>query len=259
VILLKEIIANIISNKPAAPDCFRMVLDAPDASCALPGQFVHVLCGTASAPLLRRPLSISDAESGRINLLYRVSGTGTDLLSQKRQGDTLNIIGPLGRGLPIENISGRLVLVGGGIGVAPMILAARRAVLSELEAIAVIGSASRDLVLTVPELSELCAQVHVTTEDGSMGKQGLVTDALPSLLKGGDSVFACGPVSMLRAVKQICLESEISAYLSLEERMACGIGACLGCAVSVIGADGELVMKRVCADGPVFKAEEVLL
>ncbi|MBC7325591.1 MAG: NAD-dependent dihydroorotate dehydrogenase B electron transfer subunit, partial [Moorella sp. (in: Bacteria)] len=124
---MKEIVAEVISNETVAPGCRRMVLDAPEAACAEPGQFVHVLCGETGYPLLRRPFSVSDAAGGRITLLYRVAGTGTRLLSQKQKGDCVNLLGPLGKGLPLEQIRSRLVLLGGGLGVAPMVLAARRA------------------------------------------------------------------------------------------------------------------------------------
>lgn len=201
--------------------------------------------------MLPRPFSIhlADQKKGIVTLLFEVKGAGTALMAAASEGSTWKIAGPLGKGFPA--LPPGALLVAGGIGIAPLAFLAAS---SEQPRTLVFGGRSAEQLaclqadLDLPNLS-----VIEVTEDGSRGKQGLATDYLPELLPSAQALFACGPRPMLSAVKELCLQEKIPAWFSMEERMACGIGACVGCAVQT-GAG----YKRACSDGPVFAAEEVL-
>lgn len=280
-----QVRARVISNDPVAAMIFYLRLDAPEvARRARPGQFIGVKVSPGIAPLLRRPFSLCtfDPTTGAVGILYRTVGQGTRLLSQCGPGDELDLIGPLGRGFPVGAGSGAAVLVGGGIGVAPLPALARALVAAGREVIALVGARTSQELAGVPMLSEAGARVEVCTDDGTAGRRGPVTDLLQEVLAAGDAgeVHACGPGPMLGAVQTLCRRYRVPGYLSLEERMACGVGACLGCACrakSPVASPGSLdgsrtsegarqrtaservAFKKVCLDGPVFPAEEVYL
>ena len=224
---------------------------------AKPGQFVSVYCNDGSR-LLPRPISLCeiDRENARLRLVYRVAGKGTKEFSGLKAGEQVEVLGPLGNGFPLEEADGKKVfIIGGGIGVPPMLETARQI---KGEKILVMGY--RDELYLDKELSEV-GELHIATEDGSTGTPGNVLDAIRAEGLKADMIFACGPKPMLRALKAYGLEQDIPCYVSMEERMACGVGACLGCVCQSTDVDehSHVHNKRVCKDGPVFLSTEVEL
>lgn len=239
----------ILALTPLTKDIFSMLLDAGEmAQTAQPGQFVHIRCGEGL--LLRRPISICDAWDGTLRIVFQVRGTGTAWLVQRKVGETLDVLGPLGNGFDLSG-NGPVLLVGGGIGTAPMCFAARR--LGE-RCQAAFGFRSKDGVILADELEQAGISVVVTTEDGSLGEAGRVDQVVQRLLRENSTltVLACGPTPMLKAISAVTAEAGNPCQVSLEERMACGLGACLTCSCKVNGH-----YKRVCKDGPVFQSQEV--
>ena len=247
---------EIISRKGLAEGVFELnVVSDALAVQARPGQFVNVKCGREN--LLRRPISVCGVFGDEVKLVFEVKGAGTKWLSERRTGELLDIHGPLGKGFDFPK--GDIIVVGGGIGCPPMLFAAQKAFLAGTVAAAVIGFRDADSVILRHDFMAYCDPAHFTTDDGSYGIHGTVTGPLEKLLeKGGyDAVFACGPRAMLSAVASICSKHGMPCQVSLEERMACGVGACVVCACATRsgGAEG---MSRVCRDGPVFDAETVV-
>ena len=250
---------QVISQETIAPGICSMWLQARIiAENAVPGQFVSVYCPDPSR-LLPRPVSLceADAASGRIRLVYRITGenTGTHILAQLRQGDYLRVLGPIGNGYPMDLAQGKKVLlVGGGIGIPPMLETAKRLE----DPVPVLGY--RDLPFLNKDFEEY-AKVFTATEDGSAGTRGTVLDVIREEKLYGDMIFACGPLPMLRAVAAYAAGNHIPCWVSLEERMACSVGACLGCVCRTKSEDPHFRTRtrRVCKDGPVFPAEEVEL
>jgi len=255
-----QIKAKILSNKQISPGHFKMSLAAPSvAKKARPGQFIHVRCSDGIDPLLRRPLSIHRARSKTLEVFYKVVGKGTTILAQKKTGDKLDIIGPLGNGFDLKAARGKkqeAILVAGGMGIAPLFFLAERIAKS---ATIIIGAKTKKEVFCAKELKRLGAKVLISTDDGSMGKKGLATDLLKKILgnKPLVTIYACGPKQMLKQVSTIAKRQHIPCQVSLENWMGCGLGACFGCVVR-IGQAFEFVYKRVCKDGPVFEAQEIL-
>ena len=223
------------------------------ASLSAPGQFFHIKCGKAR--LLRRPISISSIHGDKIDFVFEVKGEGTRWLSKRRPGQKLNILGPLGNGyvMPKE----KLIVVGGGVGTPPLLFAAESA---KNTVTAVLGFRSLDRVILVDEFKAVCDEVFVTTDDGSAGIHGAVTKPLEDLLKKGGykAVISCGQLIMQKAVAELCRKYDVHCQVSLEERMGCGVGACLVCACATLDSDAVLQMSRACVDGPVFNANEVV-
>jgi dihydroorotate dehydrogenase electron transfer subunit len=214
---------------------------------ARPGQFVHIKCGEER--LLRRPISICRADGDILEFIFEVKGEGTRWLSERNPGDMLDILGPLGNGFTLPE-SGNIIAVGGGIGVPPLLFAAKSA---ENRVTALLGFRDAEKVMLTQAFKEVCHDVGVITDD-----KGYVTDLLKAALDGGvyETVIACGPHVMLKSVAEICKRHDIPCQVSLEERMGCGVGACLVCACAT-RIDGKDYMSRVCKDGPVFNAGEV--
>ena len=250
--------AVILEQREISENIYSLWLHADDiVREARPGQFVSVYCQDESR-LLPRPISICelDKESGRLRLVYRAAGAGTQEFSGYGAGDTLELVGPLGNGFPLDKGYEKPLLVGGGIGVPPMVELAKWL---PGEKTVVSGYRNSDLFLK-EELSRN-AVLYVSTEDGSAGTKGNVLDAIRENHLETDAIFACGPSPMLMALKAYAAEQGIDCYLSLEERMACGIGACLACVCTSkdIDAHTNVKNKRICKDGPVFAAEEIEL
>jgi len=218
-----------------------------------PGQFLHIKCGEAR--LLRRPISICNVRKDTVNFVFEVKGEGTKWLSRRTNGQSLNILGPLGNGYNLPD--GKLIVVGGGVGTPPMLFAAGSA---KQKATAILGFRSADRIILVDEFKSVCSKVYVTTDDGSEGIHGAVTKPLEELLKSGQyqTVISCGQHLMQKAVADLCELYGVPCQVSLEERMGCGIGACLVCACAVKNNDDSIKMNRVCLDGPVFNANEVV-
>lgn len=254
---------QILWNKKVAPSYFNMGLTCGKGySDARPGQFVTVKLPNQTAPLLRRPFSIhkliiKNHTVQGIELLYKVIGTFTEKLSMCKSGDIIDVLGPLGNSFPVSDNMNRIFIVAGGIGVAPMLFLS--SVLKEKFAVSsyckiFIGGRSADDILCKDDFLNLGMNIIVTTDDGSEGEKGLVTVPLERELNISlpDVIYACGPALMLKAVSKIAEKYAVLCYISVETLMACGMGACLGCAVEKKN-DSDKYM-HVCIDGPVFEA-----
>jgi len=266
--LILKVNAKILLKEEVATNIFLIKLLAPFvAQEAIPGQFVHIRCSKDCYPLLRRPLSIHriDKEKGEIFILFQVVGTGTKLLAEMAVGDDLDILGPIGNGFNIYPESQKIMIVGGGIGIAPLLALAEKLVAEGKEVRVLIGTTTKELVLSESSFKELGTQVEVATENGSYKYKGLVTDLLIEVISGWlpDQIFACGPKPMLKKITEIASNTNIDCQVSLEERMGCGIGACLGCVCKIKTKNKKedkvkYEYRRVCVDGPIFKASEVI-
>ena len=246
--------AVIVSQKCIGTDVYDMVLSFPKgAKEAKPGQFIAMYCEDGTK-LLPRPISICgiDAEKGTLRVVYRIAGEGTRLFSEMKEGDSLEVLGPLGNGFTMKEE--KAIIVGGGIGIPPMLELAKQL---SCEKTVVLGY--RDELFLKDEF-ESYADVVVATEDGSCGTKGTVIDAIKEAGVDGKVIYACGPMPMLKALAEYAEAYDMEAQISLEERMACGIGACLGCICKTKKKDHHTNVnnQRICKDGPVFDAKEVV-
>jgi dihydroorotate dehydrogenase electron transfer subunit len=252
-----KVTAKVVSQEALTADIFSMWIEAPEAAAAArPGQFISVYTKDPSK-LLPRPISLCeiDKEQGRLRIVYRIAGGGTKEFSTYQAGDAIEILGPLGNGFPLD-CGKKAFLIGGGIGVPPMLELAKNL---KCEKQMVIGY--RDSQLFLKKEFEPYGAVYVATEDGSVGTKGNVLDAIREQALDAEVIYACGPTPMLRALKAYASEKGMECYISLEERMACGIGACLACVCKTKHVDDHSHVNnaRICKDGPVFRAEEVEL
>ena len=250
--------AVVISQEMLADGIFSMWLRTEAAQMAVPGQFISMYTNDGTK-LLPRPISICeiDKEKGALRVVYRVTGeqTGTKQFSEMKAGDTIPVIGPLGNGFPLEKAEGKKAfLMGGGIGVPPILELSK-----QLNCEKQIVMGYRDANTFLKEQFEANGTVYVSTEDGSVGTKGNVMDAIRENGLSADIIYACGPTPMLRAIKNYAESNGIECYISLEERMACGIGACLACVCKSKEKDHHTNVhnKRICKDGPVFLSTEV--
>ncbi len=243
--------AKVISQECIATDIYSMWIETGIWKDARPGQFISIYTKNDSK-LLPRPISICEVEEGKLRIVYRVVGYGTDEFSKYKEGDDIVVLGPLGNGFPLDKGT-HAMLIGGGIGIPPMLQLAK-ALKCEKEI--VVGY--RNELFLNEELSKY-GNVTIATEDGSTGTKGNVIDAIKANGLKADVILACGPMPMLRGIKKYAEENGIKAFISLEERMACGVGACLGCVCKSKEKDdhSKVNNKRICADGPVFDAEDV--
>lgn len=243
-----------------APNVAKLILHAPEVTkqCK-PGQFAHLYCGGGVYSLLRRPISICDVEGENLVLLYQVKGEGTQWLARLRTGDEVDMIAPLGKGCyELAQGQGSIIIAAGGIGYAPVVYLSRLAVKQGLEVRLALGARNRDSLYCLEQMQALGIPVAIATEDGSVGEQGFVTLPLERMLqeKRPACVYSCGPEPMLRSVAALAARYGVPTQVSLEQRMACGVGACKGCVVRVKRGD-SLHYENVCSDGPVFHGEEV--
>lgn len=233
---------------------FKFVIEsaqiAEEAWC---GRFVNVRCGEKT---LRRPISICEIDkvNGTFTIVFEVRGEGTQWLSERKESDELDILGPLGNGF-FPDKDKKAIFIGGGIGCPPMLGAAED---YGTNAVAILGFRSAENAILIDDFKRVCTSVEVTTNDGTLGKKGFVTDVLKDMLEDDNSavVYSCGPMPMQKGIAQMCEKYGAQCFVSLEQRMGCGIGACLVCACKTKDADGEH-MKHVCKNGPVFDAREV--
>ena len=238
---------TILSNEAVARDTFRLELASDDPAYIFTGEFVDI---ALEGFYLRRPISVCDWEPGRIVLIYKVVGKGTEALSLLPAGSSLDLLVGLGRGFNAEACSSSALLVGGGLGAAPLLPLCRKLKERGCSVTAVLGfNTAEDMVLE-REFSSLCDRVEIATLDGSAGTKGFVTDTKAFHGGGHDFFYTCGPLVMMKAV---CQALPGPGELSLEERMGCGAGFCYGCSCKTI-----LGSKRICADGPVFRKEEII-
>ena len=248
-----QVVASVTANTEVMPGVYLIWLESPQiASTAQPGQFVMVGCGEES--LLRRPLSIHQPGKAKLALLFTVVGKGTHWLAQCQAGDTVDLLGPLGNGYSIHPDSHNLLLVAGGIGIAPLCFLAQEALNQGCSVTLLLGAPTATQLypgdLLPPEI-----ELVIATEDGTTGKKGMITDLLPDFARRADQTFACGPSSMYRAMAtqgQQLLEAK-SVQVSLEVRMGCGLGICYGCTLRT-----KRGLKQVCRDGPVFELNDIL-
>lgn len=251
-----QIMAQITGLTKITDDIFSMWIKTGDmAKEAVPGQFVSLYCHNEDR-LLPRPISICEInrEEGLLRLVFRVVGKGTEEFSKYQTGDLIKVLGPLGNGFPLKD--NKAVLIGGGIGIPPLLQLAK-----ELPGETTVVLGYRDGNLFLKDEFEKYATVVVSTEDGSVGTKGNVIDAIAAENIGADVIYSCGPTPMLRGVKKFGEEKRIETYLSMEEKMACGIGACLACTCNSTDVDdhSKVHNKRICKDGPVFLSTEVEL
>ncbi|MBW2501450.1 MAG: dihydroorotate dehydrogenase electron transfer subunit [Deltaproteobacteria bacterium] len=250
--------AEIVRSEKLSDDIYRFTVNMADiAAGSKPGQFVMVRVAEGLDPLLRRPFSIHQvAKGGLVQILFKVVGRGTRALAGMQPGQQLDMLGPLGRGFAHDR-PGQHYLVGGGIGIAPLLFLAKRMLKTvEPSAIRVLLGAATGTELDVlgEDFASLGIDVQLATEDGSLGEEGLVTELMASLPPGEGTVYACGPYPMLRVVAGISRKKGWECQVSLETMMACGLAACLGCAVLRRDMNGYV---HACKDGPVFNADEV--
>ena len=241
--------AEILANVEVAEKIFRLEVFEPELSLeAQPGQFVEVKISDEFT--LRRPFGIASASEGIVKIFYRVVGKGTEILSKKKAGESLNILGALGKGFDVD-IYGKILLVGGGMGLAPLLSAAEKLDNSD---VLIGGKNKAEAIFWYKEFRPKVKNFFVTTDDGSLGRKGFVTDLLTSVLETEDysAVFTCGPEIMMREVAFEAMARDLICQVSFERRMACGLGACLSCSI-----DTSQGRKKVCKDGPVFNAEEI--
>ena len=248
--------AVIISQEEIAPGIFSMWLKTEQiAQHAKAGQFISIYCEDGSR-MLPRPISICeiDKNDGALHLVYRVAGKGTQEFSEKNTGMELSVLGPLGNGFPLK--SKKAFLIGGGVGIPPILELAKQL---DCEKQIVLGYRNSDMFL-LDEFKKY-GSVYIATEDGSYGSKGNVLDAIRENDLEADIIYACGPTPMLRALKEYAAEKQMECWISMEEKMACGIGACLACVCKSkeVDAHTNVHNKRVCKEGPVFRAEEVEL
>ncbi|MDY6417782.1 MAG: dihydroorotate dehydrogenase electron transfer subunit [Bacteroidales bacterium] len=244
---MQKRIFHIESNDAVARDTFRIVLRTDGPVAVRSGQFVDL---DIPGYYLRRPISVSDSLPDGVVLYYKVVGEGTRVLSTMSPGSALELLLPLGNGFHPEKCAAEALLIGGGLGAAPLYLLAKELLAAGRKATAVLGFNKADEICLVDELKALGVPVHIATMDGSVGTKGFVTDAIAAAKPAFDRFYTCGPLPMMKAV---CADLSAPGEVSLEERMGCGAGFCYGCTVQT--ASGP---RRVCADGPVFDKEEVL-
>ncbi|MBR5059287.1 MAG: dihydroorotate dehydrogenase electron transfer subunit [Clostridia bacterium] len=243
---MKDVILTVTENEPitASGSVFQMKLAGDVSAVTRPGQFVEL---KTDGCYLRRPISVCDVEDGLLTLIYKVVGKGTETLSAASSGDSFDVLTGLGNGYDLDKAGEMPLLLGGGVGVPPLIYLAKELARRGAKPSAVIGFNTSAEVFGEAALSQYCESVAVTTADGSYGAKGFVTDALPPRYT---HFYTCGPLPMLKAVYR---KTVTDGQFSLEERMGCGFGACMGCTVKTVSG-----YKRICKDGPVLYKEELL-
>ncbi len=257
----KKETARVISQTRIAPGIYDMWIASDLAAQAKPGQFIAVYPKDKST-LLPRPISICQADPDReaLRIVYRVAGKGTGEFSNYQAGESIEIMGTLGNGFPMEKAAGKTaLLMGGGIGIPPLVELAKELEEQGISKQILIAAGYRDGNLFLSENLSQYGAFYPATEDGSAGTKGNVMDVVSAAGLKPDVIFACGPMPMLRAIKGYAAKAGIEAYISLEERMACGVGACLGCVCKTAEKDAHSHVNnaRICTDGPVFEAKEV--
>ena len=241
---MKQSLFNILSNTPLTDTVYQMVLGGDTSAITAPGQFVNI---RLTGKFLRRPISVCDCEDGKLTIVYKVVGSGTEQLSAMKDGE-LDILTGLGNGYDLSCCGERPVLIGGGVGVPPMYLLAKKLIALGKTPRVILGFNTKSEIFYEEEFKSLGCEVAVTTVDGSYGIKGFVTDALADL--DYTYFYTCGPEPMLKAVYRC---SKTSGQMSFEERMGCGFGACMGCSCKTLTGN-----KRICKEGPVMRKEEIL-
>lgn len=249
-------LCTVIANKQLTATHFDMLLHAPRlCELAKPGQFVDILCGHSR--ILRRPISICDIIDDTLRLVFEIRGEGTAYLAKRKPGNKLDVLGTLGCGtFPIMKDSHPVLFVGGGIGVPPLLYAAKK----QPAAHAVLGFRNADSIILRDEFLSVCETLLIATDDGSFGAHGTIEKPMEILLSKNEysAVMACGPKPMLQTAAKLAKAHNIPCWLSMEQRMACGIGACLGCACKTRDENGNEGYSHVCKNGPVYPADAIV-
>ena len=250
---------EIVKNAQINENYYYLQISARDiASQIVPGQFVSLRVHGRSL-LIRRPFSVYDTDGSRLSIIYKVVGKGTSALTTAQAGESIDVMGPLGNSFEIKD-GAQAILVGGGVGIAPLYLLAKKI---GKNVTVLLGAQNKDELVCQDAFSGIGCDVRIATDDGSIGEKGLVTELLKNeLAEGSDGkvIYTCGPKGMLKAVSEIAKDSDVLCQVSLEEYMACGIGACMGCVVKVVSdeAPDGYEYQRVCKEGPVFEASTII-
>ena len=252
---------KLLKKEKLKMDVFKFTCLAPEiAESALPGQFIELRVSKTFEPFLRRPISIHNVnkENKTIEFIFQVRGRGTEFLSEVQEGELLDVLGPLGdSAFNIKNCK-NIAIIGGGIGIFPLYELAKES-MEKANINTYLGFRNKDFVVLEDEFKNVSNNLTITTDDGTYGKNGYAIDYLKSDIDSSniDGIFACGPLPMLQKVKELAESKDIYCQISLEQRMACGIGACMGCSVKLNTSDDTVKYARVCKDGPVFEAKDV--
>ncbi len=258
---------KVLSQEKVAPGHFVLTLQSPKiAKNAKPGQFVQILCSDSMEPLLPRPFSFLDADAKNFSILYHVVGKGTELLSKVKKGDTLSVLGPCGNGFNVgkKGKEEKYLMVGGGVGIPPLYHFSKQLIRNKVSKKNIhifLGARDKSLLLCEKEFKKLGVHLHLATNDGSRGHKGFITELLSQFLEDFPSsqIFTCGPTPMMKAVSTIAQKFEVPCEVSVEVPMACGFGACLGCAVTVKDPGATSHRHAIaCCEGPVFKGEAIV-
>ncbi|MCA1030006.1 dihydroorotate dehydrogenase electron transfer subunit [Bacillus timonensis] len=258
---MKKELMKVVSQKHIAENIYELTLqgDLVDEM-EKPGQFVHIKVSSHLDPILRRPISISTIlkDKKQFKMIYRKEGLGTRVLSEKKQDDFVDVLGPLGNGFSIDETEpgGTALLIGGGIGVPPLYELSKQLKNKGCKVIHILGFQSQDVAFYKDEFDSL-GETYIATVDGSLGVKGFVTTVISEKNIPFDTLYSCGPTPMLKAIESMYKNNKV--FLSLEERMGCGIGACFACVCHVQNDPTGYAYKKVCSDGPVFKVGEVVL
>lgn len=257
------LLAELVKKEQLKPDIFKFSVKAPNiVKNSKPGNFIEIRVSDQTEPFLRRPISIYnlDRENGILEFIFQVKGKGTKILAQREVGSQIDIVGPIGYGtFQYENYE-NIAIIGGGIGVFPLYELAKCAKQANKNVTTYLGFRSKDFVVLENEFKEVSNKVVLTTDDGSYAEKGFAINYLEKDIEEGkiDSIYACGPLPMLKAVQKLAIEKDIPCQISLEEKMACGLGVCLGCAVKTAKSSKESPEYwHVCKAGPVFNAKDV--
>jgi dihydroorotate dehydrogenase electron transfer subunit len=261
-----DLATKILANEQVAQDHYLLRCVCPEiAESALPGQFIHVLISQESSLLLRRPFTIYTVEGDQFTILYQLIGAGTEMLSHLRCGNLLRAMGPLGNTFRIPPNLDPAIIVGGGAGIASLLLHAVALRKLGVRTLGLVGSVNSARLLTVADLEEIGVETHISTDDGSVRHHGFVTEVLTQILEQPQAyelhnpvIYACGPYGMLRAVTKISQAYGVPTQLAMENRMGCAMGVCLGCVCKIRTPHGGFEYQRVCTEGPVFDAEDIV-
>jgi dihydroorotate dehydrogenase electron transfer subunit len=253
---------TILSNEEVAEAHYLLRCECAEiAQHARPGQFVHVMISQDTGMLLRRPFTIYTVEGHEITMLYQIIGEGTKQLSEMPTGTSLQVLGPLGNTFNLTTKPEPAILVGGGAGIASLMLLAAALRENDIQTLGFIGAQHRARLLSVSDLESIGIAVHIATDDGSIGHHGYVTDVLADLLRETKwhrpTIYACGPHGMLAAITKIAADFEVPAQIAMENRMGCAMGVCLGCVCPVRIDTNRVEYQRVCTEGPVFNATDI--
>ena len=257
-----DIHTTILSNENVAEDHYLLRCECSDiAQHAQPGQFIHVLISNGAGLLLRRPFTVYTIDGHEITMLYQIIGEGTQRLSEMPKGTSLHVLGPLGNTFDIADNPEPAILVGGGAGIASLMLLAIALRIRDIQTIGLVGAQHQGRLLSVDDLKAIGVAVHIATDNGSIGHHGFVTDILTDILRINDllnpTIYACGPHDMLAAVTKITTEFEVPTQVAMENRMGCAMGVCLGCVCPVRIDANQIEYQRVCTEGPVFNATDI--